>query len=147
MTPRCVDAFPPTDTEYERVMDDYLLFAGRFFIALMFVLSGINKFLFFQHGLDEVRAKNLPLPRVALASTIIVQLACGVAIMVGFQTTLASLLLAVFTLATAVVFYDFWNQQGNQRTLMLTGFLEHISIIGGFMILIAAGPGRLAAHA
>jgi putative oxidoreductase len=63
--------------------------------------------------------------------------------MAGFQTALASLLLAVFTLATAIVFYDFWNQQGTQRTLMLTGFLEHISIIGGFIVLIAAGPGRL----
>ncbi|AJY19686.1 MULTISPECIES: DoxX family protein [Burkholderia] len=127
-------------------MADYLLFAGRFFIALMFVLSGINKFLFFNHGLDEVRAKNLPFPRLALASTIVVQLVCGFAIMIGFHTAVASALLAVFTLATAVVFYDFWNQRGTQRTLMLTGFLEHISIIGGFMVLIAAGPGRLAAH-
>ncbi len=141
-----VDAFPPTDTGYERAMADYLLFAGRIFIALMFVLSGVNKFLFFRHGLEEVRAKNLPLPRLALASTIVVQLVCGIAIMVGFQTLIASVLLAVFTLATAIVFYDFWNQRGNQRTLMLTGFLEHISIIGGFMSLIAAGPGRLATH-
>ncbi|PCE32354.1 DoxX family protein [Burkholderia ubonensis] len=127
-------------------MNDYLLFAGRLFIALMFVLSGINKLLFFKHGLEEVEARNLPLPKLALASTIAVQLACGGAIMAGFHTTIASLLLAAFTLATAVVFYDFWNQQGNQRTLMLTGFLEHISIIGGFTLLIAAGPGRLAIH-
>ncbi|CAN0627073.1 DoxX [Burkholderia multivorans] len=127
-------------------MADYVLFAGRFFIALMYVLSGINKFLFFNHGLEEVQAKNLPFPRVALASTIVVQVAGGAAIMIGFQTALASLLLAIFTLATALVFYDFWNQQGNQRTLMLTGFLEHISIIGGFMVLIASGPGRLALH-
>ncbi|MDN7457820.1 DoxX family protein [Burkholderia cenocepacia] len=145
-TPARVDAAPRPHYHYERAMADYLLFAGRFFIALMFVLSGINKFLFFRHGLEEVRAKNLPLPHLALASTIVVQLFCGVAIMVGFQTELASVLLAVFTLATAIVFYDFWNQQGNQRTLMLTGFLEHISIIGGFMILIAAGPGRLVTH-
>ncbi|MGR3911582.1 DoxX family protein [Burkholderia sp. SR8] len=140
---RGAGALLPTDYEYERAMVDYLLFAGRFFIALMFVLSGINKLLFFRHGLDEVRAKNLPFPHVALASTIVVQLVCGIAIMAGFQTALASLLLAVFTLATAIVFYDFWNQQGTQRTLMLTGFLEHISIIGGFIVLIAAGPGRL----
>ncbi|TCF96780.1 protein DoxX [Paraburkholderia strydomiana] len=124
-------------------MTDYYLLAGRLFIALMFVLSGFNKLLFFGHGLEEVKAKNLPLPRLALSGTILVQLVCGVAIIVGYQTAIASVLLAVFTLATAVVFYDFWNQRGAQRTLMVTGFLEHISIIGGFVILIVSGPGNI----
>lgn len=123
-------------------MVDYYLLAGRLFIALMYVLSGFNKLLFFRHGLEEVQAKNLPFPRLALSGTIAVQLACGVAIMAGWQTAMASVLLATFTLATAVVFYDFWNQQGTQRTLFFTGFLEHISIIGGFVILIASGPGQ-----
>ncbi|MCG5073252.1 DoxX family protein [Paraburkholderia tagetis] len=123
-------------------MVDYYLLAGRLFIALMYVLSGFNKLLFFSHGLEEVQAKNLPFPRLALSGTIVVQLVCGVAIMAGWQTAIASVLLAIFTLATAVVFYDFWKQQGAQRTLFFTGFLEHISIIGGFVILIASGPGR-----
>lgn len=127
-------------------MTDYYLLAGRLFIAFMFVLSGANKLLFFSHGLDEVRARNLPFPRLALAATVAVQLICGVAIMAGFQTTIASLLLAVFTLATAIVFYDFWNQEGAQRTLMFTGFLEHVSIIGGFALLMGAGPGNLVLH-
>lgn len=123
-------------------MADYYLLAGRLFIALMFVLSGLNKLLFFNHGLDEVRARNLPFPRLSLTGTIVVQLVCGFAIMAGYQTTIASVLLAVFTLATALIFYDFWNQKGAQRTLFMTGFLEHISIIGGFAILIASGPGK-----
>lgn len=127
-------------------MSDYYLLAGRVFIAFMFVLIGANKLLFFGHGLDEVRARNLPFPRVALSATIVVQLVSGVAIMAGYQTVAASLLLALFTLATAVIFYDFWNQEGVQRTLLFTGFLEHISIIGGFAILMGAGPGSIVLH-
>lgn len=127
-------------------MSDYYLLAGRLFIAFMFVLSGANKLLFFRHGLDEVRARNLPFPRLALTATIVVQLICGLAIMAGYQTTIASLLLALFTLATAIIFYDFWNQEGSQRTLLFTGFLEHISIIGGFAVLMGAGPGGIVLH-
>ncbi|MFM0653501.1 DoxX family protein [Paraburkholderia sediminicola] len=127
-------------------MADYYLLAGRLFIALMYVLSGINKLIFFSHGLEEVKAKKLPFPRLALSCTIAVQLLCGLAIIAGYQTAIASVLLAIFTLATAVVFYDFWNQRGTQRTLFLIGFLEHISIIGGFVILIASGPGSFAVH-
>lgn len=125
-------------------MIDYCLLAGRLFIALMYVLSGFNKLFFFRHGLEEVAAKKLPFPHLALGCTITVQLVCGFAIMAGYQTTIASALLAAFTLATALVFYDFWNQHGSQRTLTFTGFLEHISIIGGFVVLIASGPGRFA---
>ena len=126
-------------------MADYYLLAGRLFIALMYVLSGANKLLFFGHGLDEVRSRNLPFPRLVLSCTILVQLSCGLAIMAGYQTGIASLLLAAFTPATALVFYDFWNQKGAQRTVSFTGFLEHISIIGGFAILIASGapPGGI----
>ncbi|EYS85112.1 protein DoxX [Cupriavidus sp. SK-4] len=124
-------------------MADYYLLSGRLFIAFMFVLSGANKLIFFSHGLDEVRSRNLPFPRLVLSLTILVQLTCGLAIVTGYQTGIAALLLAAFTLATAVVFYDFWNQKGARRTLLFTGFLEHISIIGGFVILMAAGPGNI----
>ena len=124
------------------MQDQYLLF-GRLFIAFMFVFSGINKAIYFQHGLEEVKAKHLPFPRLALLATIVVQIVCGGAIIIGHFTVIASAMLALFTLATALVFYDFWNRQGSERTIMFTGFLEHISIIGGFAILMAAGPGRL----
>ena len=124
-------------------MYDYTLLAGRVFIAFMFVLSGINKAVYFQHGLEEVKSRNLPFPHLALLATIVVQIVCGGAIMVGRYTAPASLALALFTFATAVVFYDFWRLKGSERTIMFTGFLEHISIIGGFIILIAAGPGSL----
>jgi putative oxidoreductase len=122
-------------------MVDYYLLAGRVFLAFMFVLSGLNKAIFFAHGLEEVRAKNLPLPHLALLATIIVQIACGGAIMIGRYAQVSSSILALFTLATAAIFYDFWRRKGAERTIMLTGFLEHISIIGGFVVLIAAGPG------
>ncbi|AIF48289.1 protein DoxX [Dyella japonica A8] len=122
-------------------MSDYYLLAGRIFIAFMFVLSGFNKAVYFQHGLEEVKAKNLPLPHLSLLATIVVQIVCGIAIMAGRFITPASLALAAFTLATAVVFYDFWRREGSERTVMFTGFLEHISIIGGFAILIGSGPG------
>ena len=122
---------------------DDLLLAGRVFLALMFLLSALNKSFNFAHGLDEVRAKNLPWPHLALLATIVVQIVCSLLIIAGRLVAPASLLLALFTLATAIVFYDFWNQTGKERTLTITGFLEHVSIIGGFIVLIAAGPGSL----
>ncbi|MFM0653475.1 DoxX family protein [Paraburkholderia sediminicola] len=95
----------------------------------MYVLSGVNKFVFFSHRLEKVEAKKLPFPRLSLSCTIVVQVVCGLAIISGCQTVIASQLLAILILATAVVSYDFWNQQGTQRILFLPGVLEHISIM------------------
>lgn len=122
---------------------DWMLLGGRILLVVMFLLSGISKAVRFKDGLAEVNAKHLPLPSLALTATIVLQMVAGVLIVLGHYTGVASAALALFTLATAVVFYDFWRVQGSERALLQTGFLEHISIIGGMLLLIGAGPGAL----
>lgn len=124
---------------------DWILLTGRILLVVMFLLSGISKAVRFENGLAEVNAKHLPLPRLALIGTIVLQMVAGALIVLGHFTALAAAALAVFTLATAIVFYDFWSAQGDERSLLQTGFMEHVSIIGGMLLLIAAGPGALVA--
>lgn len=124
-------------------LTDWMLLVGRILLVVMFLLSGVSKAVRFKDGLAEVNAKHLPLPRLALIGTILVQVVAGVLIVVGHYTGPAAAALAFFTLATALVFYDFWSVQGSDRALLQTGFLEHISIIGGMLLLIGAGPGSL----
>ena len=71
------------------------------------------------------------------------QLVAGGLIVAGQHVTPAAFVLALFTLATALVFYDFWSKQGAERALVLNGFMEHLSMIGGFLALAAFGPGHL----
>ena len=123
-------------------MPDHYLLIGRILLVLLFLQSGITKAIRFQDGLGEVRGKNIPFPHLALLGTIALQIIGGALLIVGWFITPVAALLALFTLATAIVFYDFWNLQSEARAASLNGFFEHISIIGGFLILMAAGPGR-----
>ena len=122
---------------------DWMLLVGRILLVVMFLLSGISKTIKFQDGLAEINAKHLPLPRIALVMTIVLQMVASIMIVLGHYINFAATALTLFTLATALVFYDFWNFRGNERALLQTGFLEHISIIGGMLLLIGAGPGTL----
>jgi putative oxidoreductase len=46
--------------------------------------------------------------------------------------------MAIFTLLTALIGHKFWVDPSQ-----MTNFLKNISIMGGFLMLAAAGPGRL----
>ena len=57
----------------------------------------------------------------------------GLAVIVGFQTRIAALLLVLFTLGTAFIFHgDFGSV-----------FWKEISMIGGLLLVAAYGPGEL----
>ncbi|MGH6978426.1 MAG: DoxX family protein, partial [Brevundimonas sp.] len=93
-------------------MTDHYLLIGRILIVLLFLQSGITKAIRFREGLSEVRSKKIPLPHLALLGTIGLQIVGGALLIAGWFVTPVAALLALFTLATAVVFYDFWNLQG-----------------------------------
>lgn len=113
-------------------MPDHYLLIGRILLVLLFLQSGITKAIRFQDGLVEVRSKKIPFPHLALLGTVVLQIVGSALLIAGWLTTPTAALMALFTLATAVVFYDFWNLKAEQRAASLNGFFEHISIIGGF---------------
>ena len=58
-------------------------------------------------------------------------------LIVGYQTKISALALAIFTLATALIFHtDFTNQ------MQLISFLKNFAIAGGFLIIFVNGAGK-----
>ena len=60
----------------------------------------------------------------------------GLALVAGFRTRLTATALAVFTLATAILFH---NSMGDQNQMI--HFLKNIAITGGLLQVIAFGAG------
>ena len=62
----------------------------------------------------------------------------ALAIILGWQTRVTALLLAGYSLVTALVFHaNFANQ------IEMIMFLKNVSIAGGFLLLMANGAGSL----
>ena len=51
------------------------LFAARFCLAAVFLYSGVTKLVFWSTGIEEFAGFGIPAPALALAATIVVQLA------------------------------------------------------------------------
>jgi putative oxidoreductase len=113
---------------------------GRILLALMFVISGFTKIGAFAGTQQYMEAFGVP--GTLLPLVIILELVGGLMIAAGFFTRITALALAGFTLLSAVLFHANF---GDQMQMIL--FLKNISIVGGFLLLTAFGPGALSIDA
>jgi putative oxidoreductase len=87
---------------------------------------------------EMIRAAGLPLPPVALALAVIVELGGGFLLVAGFRTRIVATALVLFSLATAVSFHRNFADQ-NQ----MIHFLKNVMIAGGLLQIVAFGAGAL----
>jgi putative oxidoreductase len=125
--------------------DDVLKLVGRFFMGVLFVLAGANKIGAFAGFAAMLGSQGLPVPEVLTALTIVVELGCGLALMVGFQARLAAIALAGFTVIATYVGHQFWAiPDPAAAEIQMIMFLKNVAIFGGLLFVASAGPGRFA---
>jgi putative oxidoreductase len=118
------------------------LVLGRVLIAGLFLLSGVSKLTAPEATIGYISSVGLPLPEVGYALAVAAEIGGGLVFLLGFQTRLISLLLAVFTVTTAVFFHNNFADQ-NQ----MIHFLKNVSIAGGFLSVAAVGGGAFSLDA
>jgi len=63
-----------------------------------------------------------------------VQIGGSVLVIAGRAVWLGAGALAVFTLLATIIAHAFWSAPAADRALVLNTFLEHIGLIGGFVL-------------
>jgi putative oxidoreductase len=116
----------------------YVPFAGRLLIGLPFAMSGLSKLAAIGPTTDMIRAAGLPLPPLALALSVTVEVGGGLLLVAGFQTRIVAAVLALFSLATAFSFHSNFADQ-NQ----MIHFLKNVMMAGGLLQIVAFGAGAL----
>ena len=108
---------------------------GRIFLSTIFLFEGINKIFNYEGTIEYMESFNVP--EFLAIPTIILEILFPLLLIIGYQTKLSALVLAIFTLATALIFHtDFTNQ------MQLISFLKNLAIAGGFLILFINGTGK-----
>jgi putative oxidoreductase len=124
-------------------LERFLPFIGRVLLALIFVQSGINKIGGFEGTVGYIASNGLPMPQVIAALTIALEVGAGVALILGWKARLAAFALALFSIAAAVLFHDFWHMAGPQKGQQMIQFMKNLSIAGGLLYVVAFGAGGL----
>jgi putative oxidoreductase len=118
--------------------NDVLLLIGRVLLSLMFLTSGIPLLTGSAGFAGYLGSVGIPAPMLVTWLIIALKVLGGIALIVGFQTRLVSWAFIAFCVATAFI---------GHYPAEMTVFWKNIAVAGGFLALIAAGPGALSVDA
>ena len=106
---------------------------GRIFISSVFLLSAYNKIFNYDGTITWMEGYGIP--GFLLWPTIILEIILPVLIIIGYKTQISATLLAIFCIATAVIFHlDFANQ------MQVIALLKNFGLAGGFIFIAVNGP-------
>jgi putative oxidoreductase len=123
-------------------INDELILVARLFLATLFLIFGWRKLKDYSGTVSQMVRDGVPMPVLATAVAIIMELPVAFAVAVGAFTRPSALLLAFYTLGTSLVEHRYWTVKGADYVDSLEGFYKNLSIMGGFLLLYITGPGK-----
>jgi putative oxidoreductase len=115
---------------------------GRILLAAMFLWSGVEKIMGYAGTAGYMTKAGLPMVEVLLPLTILVEVGGAILLIVGWKARGAALALCLFTLLSAILIHKFWAVPADQAYMETIQFMKNITICGGMLMVLAAGPGR-----
>lgn len=115
---------------------DLILLLGRLLLSLIFLHEGWSLAADITATIDTFAKLGLSAP-VALA-TIALQIGAGLSVATGLLSRLGALALALFCLATALLFHTNFESQNE-----LLHFEKDLAIAGGMFVLAVSGAGSI----
>ncbi len=110
------------------------LVPARIFLAAMYIVAGFGKISGYEGTQGYMEAFGVP--GMLLPVVILAEIGLGLLVLIGFQTRLAALLLAGFTLIAALIFHS--NLSDQMQSIL---FMKNLAVTGGFLGLMVAGAG------
>ncbi|MBX3630825.1 MAG: DoxX family protein [Nitrosomonas sp.] len=107
---------------------------ARVFLGHIFLFAGLSKIGAYEGTQGYMEAMGVP--GALLPLVILLEAVGGLAVIAGWKARYASVILAVFTVAAAVIFHNNFDDQ--MQTIL---FMKNIAITGGLMLLAVHGAG------
>ena len=111
-------------------------FIGRILLSALFVIEGIGK-IYIQEDVVAYM-ESYGVPGMLFMPAIILEILFPLFLIVGYKTRWAASIMALFTFAVAIIFHTDFSEG-----MQMIFFLKDMAIAGGFMIIIAYGPGKI----
>jgi putative oxidoreductase len=116
----------------------FLPLLGRILIAVLFVPAGFGKLTGFQGAVGYAESAGMPIPALAIAAAIAIELGGGLLLLIGYKTRWVAAAMALFSVVAALFFHrDFADQ------MQMINFQKNLAIAGGLLAFVYFGAGPL----
>jgi putative oxidoreductase len=119
-------------------LQGYIALLGRILLVLIFVMSGFSKISNPQATQQYMAAMGMPMTGLFLIGAIFLELVGAASLLLGYWTRLGATLLIIFMIPTTLIFHTNFSDQ-----IQLIMFMKNLSMIGGLLVVLAFGPGKL----
>ena len=111
-------------------------FVGRVLLSILFLVEGLGKISI----KDDVimYMEEFSVPGILFMPATILEILFPIFLIVGYKTKWAAAVMALFTFTVAIIFHTDFTEE-----MQMMFFLKDIAIAGGFMIVVAHGPGKI----
>ena len=125
-----------------RSVDSGVIFFARLALAALFLWGGVMKLLGYSDFIGYLHGLNVPYPQVMGPVVVTIEALGGLLLIVGYKVKPLALLMAFYTIATAMVGHNFWDAtDAAVQHDMVIHFWKNVAIAGGFLLLFVTGAG------
>jgi putative oxidoreductase len=122
-------------TNLEKHSDQAALI-GRILYSLMFLLFGYSKITAYAGIASYLGSLGVPAPSLVTLLAIVIEVGGGLLMLVGYQTRIVSLGLAIYVMVSAFIAH---SQLGDPYHFLV--FMKNMAIAGGSLAFFAFGGG------
>ena len=122
-------------------LTNFIALLARILLAFIFVRSGIGKLGAIDATVANMTGHGIPSPNVLVWGAVALEIGGGLLLITGLFARCAALALALYTLALALIFHAYWLAPAAEARFDRIIFHNHISIIGGMLVIVAFGAG------
>jgi putative oxidoreductase len=124
---------------YSRSFEIWAPFVARLIFGFQFLLGAVFKVTWHAAEVSQTAAVGVPFPELAVWAAFVLEVALGLALIVGYRVRQVGLILALYVLLLALIFYR------NVADPMVMGmFVSHLGFIAGLLYVSVYGAQHIA---
>ena len=128
----------------EADLNPVLVLLARLALGAIFVVSGWGKLHGFEGFAASLNNRGVPAAQIFAVLGVAAELGGGLAVVLGVMTRYAALLMIVFIVVATGIAHRYWEvSDAAAHAQQMTNFMKNLSMLGGFLLLLATGGGKL----
>ena len=109
---------------------------GRILLSALFLIEGFGKISMQEDVIMYM--EDYGVPEILFVPATVLEILFPLLLIVGYKTKWAASIMALFTFTVAIIFHTDFSEG-----MQMVFFLKDLAIAGGFMIILAYGPGKI----